>query len=277
MRFALDDFGTGYSSLGYINKFPFKKIKVDRSFVSGPNVGKKSDAIIRAVAEMGSTLDMDIVAEGLETIEQVQAVRDAGCTLGQGYYFSRAVPDYLAAMLLAQERGREPPARARVDLAPPLRGGVGQPAGSPAPRRPMARPSNRYCELLAEKTVKTGLFAVAMPRSAGLGPPAGRRCAFLRDAGPPRIADLKAARASAKDTADLHGSQEDRAHRRRQYRRHARPPRSEEGAGRHRPVRRRRRRAARARRSTSASAARSKASTPRSPAPTTMPTSPART
>ena len=107
VRFALDDFGTGYSSLGYINKFPFKKIKVDRSFVSGPNIGKKSDAIIRAVAEMGSTLDMDIVAEGLETIEQVEAVRRAGCTLGQGYYFSRAVPDYLAAMLLAQERERE--------------------------------------------------------------------------------------------------------------------------------------------------------------------------
>jgi EAL domain-containing protein (putative c-di-GMP-specific phosphodiesterase class I) len=104
VRFALDDFGTGYSSLGYINKFPFKKIKVDRSFVSGANIGRKSDAIIRAVAEMGATLDMDIVAEGLETIEQVEAVRAAGCTLGQGYYFSRAVPDYLAAMLLSQER-----------------------------------------------------------------------------------------------------------------------------------------------------------------------------
>jgi diguanylate cyclase (GGDEF)-like protein len=108
VRFALDDFGTGYSSLGYINQFPFKKIKVDRSFVSGPNIGRKSDAIIRAVAEMGSTLEMEIVAEGLETIEQVETVRNAGCTLGQGYYFSRAVPDFLAAMLLAQEReGRD--------------------------------------------------------------------------------------------------------------------------------------------------------------------------
>lgn len=103
VRFALDDIGTGYSSLGYINSFPFSKIKVDRSFVSGPNVGTKSDAIIRAVAEMGATLGMEIVAEGLETIEQVRAVRDAGCTLGQGYHFSRAVPDYLAAMLLAEE------------------------------------------------------------------------------------------------------------------------------------------------------------------------------
>ncbi|QFT78235.1 bifunctional diguanylate cyclase/phosphodiesterase [Erythrobacter sp. THAF29] len=107
VKFALDDFGTGYSSLGYINKYPFNKIKVDRSFVSGENVGRKSEAIIRAVAEMGSRLEMEIVAEGLETIEQVQAVRAAGCTLGQGYYFSRAVPDYLAAMLLAQEREDE--------------------------------------------------------------------------------------------------------------------------------------------------------------------------
>jgi diguanylate cyclase (GGDEF)-like protein len=111
VRFALDDFGTGYSSLGYINKFPFKKIKVDRSFVSGPNVGVKSDAIIRAVAEMASTLEMEIVAEGLETIDQVHAVRAAGCTLGQGYYFSRAVPDYLAAMLLAQEKDSDPAER----------------------------------------------------------------------------------------------------------------------------------------------------------------------
>ena len=107
VRFALDDFGTGYSSLGYINKYPFSKIKVDRSFVSGEQVGKKSEAIIRAVAEMGTTLGMDIVAEGLETIEQVKSVKDAGCNLGQGYYFSRAVPDYLAAMLLAQEREQE--------------------------------------------------------------------------------------------------------------------------------------------------------------------------
>ncbi|MEO0591388.1 MAG: EAL domain-containing protein, partial [Pseudomonadota bacterium] len=95
VRFALDDFGTGYSSLGYINTFPFKKIKVDRSFVSGAQVGRKSEAIIRAVAEMGARLEMEIVAEGLETIEQVQAVREAGCSLGQGFYFSRAVPDYL--------------------------------------------------------------------------------------------------------------------------------------------------------------------------------------
>ncbi len=106
VRFALDDFGTGFSSLSYINKFPFKKIKVDRSFVSGPNIDAKSDAIIRAVVELGSRLEMEIVAEGLETVDQVKVVRRAGCTLGQGYYFSRAVPDYMAAMLLADENDK---------------------------------------------------------------------------------------------------------------------------------------------------------------------------
>jgi diguanylate cyclase (GGDEF)-like protein len=104
VRFALDDFGTGYSSLGYLNKYPFSKIKIDRSFVSGESAGAKSDAIIRAVSGMAATLGMEIVAEGLETIGQVNAVREAGCTLGQGYYFSRAVPDYLAGMLITQER-----------------------------------------------------------------------------------------------------------------------------------------------------------------------------
>ncbi|MDC8755442.1 EAL domain-containing protein [Erythrobacter sp. sf7] len=104
VKFALDDFGTGFSSLSYINTFPFSKIKVDRSFVSSMQVGRRSEAIIRAVAEMGSTLGMEIVAEGVEDIEQLQAVRAAGCTLGQGYYFSRAVPDHLAAILLSKER-----------------------------------------------------------------------------------------------------------------------------------------------------------------------------
>ncbi len=111
VRFALDDFGTGYSSLSYLSKYPFSKIKVDRSFVSGSHAGEKSDAIIRAVSGMGATLGMAIVAEGLETIEQVNAVRLAGCTMGQGYYFSRAVPDYQAAMLLAKEQ----------DVAEPMR------------------------------------------------------------------------------------------------------------------------------------------------------------
>ena len=107
VRFALDDFGTGYSSLSYINQWPFSKIKVDRSFVSGAQAGRKSDAIIRAVSQMGRTLGIEIVAEGLETTEQVKAVRFAGCTLGQGYHFSRAIPAYQASLLLAEDRSSQ--------------------------------------------------------------------------------------------------------------------------------------------------------------------------
>jgi len=110
VRFALDDFGTGYSSLGYLAKYPFSKIKIDRSFVSGLSAGPSAHAIIRAVSGMGRTLGMEIVAEGLETLEQVQAVTEAGCTQGQGWYFSRAVPDYLATMLIAQEQHSFAPA-----------------------------------------------------------------------------------------------------------------------------------------------------------------------
>ncbi|MEL1250680.1 putative bifunctional diguanylate cyclase/phosphodiesterase [Aurantiacibacter gilvus] len=103
VSFSLDDFGMGSSSLHYIHRYPFRAIKVDRSFISGPRIGRESEAIVRAVAEMGATLNMEVVAEGLETIEQVQKAQQTGCTLGQGYYFSRAVPDYLAVMLLSQE------------------------------------------------------------------------------------------------------------------------------------------------------------------------------
>lgn len=99
VRFALDDFGTGYSSLSYLHSYNFSKIKVDRSFVSGPNAGSKSDAIIRAVAELASTLDMRIVAEGIENSDHARSVQAAGCTQGQGYYFSRPVAEIQASRM----------------------------------------------------------------------------------------------------------------------------------------------------------------------------------
>ncbi len=111
VQFALDDFGTGYSSLHYIRKYPFRTIKVDRSFVSVPGVDKRNDAIIRAVASMGETLGLDIVAEGLETAEQVRSVRSAGCTLGQGFHFSGAVPEHMARKLLDDETACRVPTR----------------------------------------------------------------------------------------------------------------------------------------------------------------------
>ncbi|RIV93459.1 bifunctional diguanylate cyclase/phosphodiesterase [Aurantiacibacter xanthus] len=107
VHFALDDFGTGYSSLSYLHRYHFDKIKIDRSFVCGPQVGPHSDAIIRAVAGMGRKLGMEIVAEGIETAEQAHSLRSAGCTLGQGFYFSRAVTAPEAQKLLDQEEGKQ--------------------------------------------------------------------------------------------------------------------------------------------------------------------------
>lgn len=104
VRFTLADVGTGHASLDYITRYPFSAIKVDRSLVSGPVMGHSHAAIIRAVADFGETLGMATVAVGLETAEQVDMVRRAGCTLGQGWHFSRAVPQEQALHLLADRQ-----------------------------------------------------------------------------------------------------------------------------------------------------------------------------
>jgi diguanylate cyclase (GGDEF)-like protein len=86
---ALDDFGTGYSSLAYLWKFPFDKVKVDRSFVTQMEVDPKAAAIVNTVVALGRTLDLTVTAEGVETPEQAKALKDAGCDQGQGYLFGR--------------------------------------------------------------------------------------------------------------------------------------------------------------------------------------------
>lgn len=90
---ALDDFGTGYSSLGYLRKLRFSTIKVDRSFVQGAAQGNnESIAIIRAVVAMAQSLEMTTTAEGVESAEEAQMIREMGCTKIQGYYFGRPMP-----------------------------------------------------------------------------------------------------------------------------------------------------------------------------------------
>ncbi|MDP3896081.1 MAG: EAL domain-containing protein, partial [Mesorhizobium sp.] len=91
IRIALDDFGTGYSSLGYLQKFPFSKIKIDRSFVSGLPQNEESQAIVRAVIGLGQALGMRVTAEGVETQEQFDWIK-SGCDEAQGYFLSRPVP-----------------------------------------------------------------------------------------------------------------------------------------------------------------------------------------
>jgi EAL domain-containing protein (putative c-di-GMP-specific phosphodiesterase class I) len=92
VRIAMDDFGTGYSSLSYLQSFPFDKIKIDRSFIEGIADGGGSLNIVRAVTAMANGLGMITTAEGVETPEQLEAVRAEGCTEMQGFLFSPAVP-----------------------------------------------------------------------------------------------------------------------------------------------------------------------------------------
>jgi diguanylate cyclase (GGDEF)-like protein len=89
---ALDDFGTGYSSLSYLHSFPFNKIKIDQSFVRDLLTNKESLSIVRAVTGLGKSLGIKTIAEGVETLEQLNRLRDKGCTEAQGYFFSRPRP-----------------------------------------------------------------------------------------------------------------------------------------------------------------------------------------
>jgi diguanylate cyclase (GGDEF)-like protein len=89
---ALDDFGTGYSSLSYLQRFPFDKIKIDRSFIRDITQPRGSSTIIQAVVNIARSRDMTTTAEGVETQEQLDALRALGCTQMQGYLFSAAVP-----------------------------------------------------------------------------------------------------------------------------------------------------------------------------------------
>jgi len=91
---ALDDFGTGYSSLGYVHRFPLKMIKIDRSFIApiGAAASPRSWAVVGAILALARSLGLEVVAEGIETQAQREALLSMGCAFGQGYLFGRAQP-----------------------------------------------------------------------------------------------------------------------------------------------------------------------------------------
>jgi diguanylate cyclase (GGDEF)-like protein len=105
---VLDDFGIGYSSMRYLQEFAFDKIKIDKSFIQSMASHSDSAAIVCAVAALGRSLDIETIAEGVETAEQLALLRNAGCPLAQGFLFSQPVP--------APELGFEPPDALRLDV-----------------------------------------------------------------------------------------------------------------------------------------------------------------
>ncbi|CAI8798636.1 MULTISPECIES: putative bifunctional diguanylate cyclase/phosphodiesterase [Pseudomonas] len=100
VRLALDDFGTGYSSLSYLRRFPIDVLKIDQSFVRGLHENSQDAQLISAIIGMGKSLELNIIAEGVETLEQLNFLRAQHCEEGQGFLFSKAVPAKDFAQLL---------------------------------------------------------------------------------------------------------------------------------------------------------------------------------
>jgi diguanylate cyclase (GGDEF)-like protein/PAS domain S-box-containing protein len=103
VRLALDDFGTGYSSLSYLHRLPVDILKIDRSFVSAVAGSPEESALVRAIVQLGQTLALETVAEGVETSEQLAELRRLDCQLGQGYYFAKPLDEGGVGELLERE------------------------------------------------------------------------------------------------------------------------------------------------------------------------------
>lgn len=102
VNLSTDDFGTGYSSLSYLQRFPFERLKIDRSFINMMDTDAKSGAIVKTILMLGENLNIEVVAEGIETVSQLEKLRSLGCSIGQGFLFSRpidreAAEDFLAS------------------------------------------------------------------------------------------------------------------------------------------------------------------------------------
>jgi diguanylate cyclase (GGDEF)-like protein len=115
---AIDDFGTGYSSLAYLRQFPFDYLKIDRSFVARLANSPVDRAMVAAIVALVEALGIDVVAEGVETPEQLAAVRELGCDLAQGLLFLPAVApaDLLATLVMRRGDGSTAPAAASPDM-----------------------------------------------------------------------------------------------------------------------------------------------------------------
>ena len=109
VRLAMDDFGTGYSSLSYLSRFPVDILKMDRSFLQS---GKADSGLAAAIVSLGETLDLQVVAEGIEMPEQLASLLNLGCELGQGFLFAKAMPlpsvvEYLGSATADQPQADE--------------------------------------------------------------------------------------------------------------------------------------------------------------------------
>ena len=106
VKLSIDDFGTGYSSLGYLKRFPVDSVKIDRSFVDGLGTDPEDSAIVAAVVSLGHALGLEVVAEGVETEQQLDELRDLGCESAQGFLFAPPQPAPDVEQMITRGRWR---------------------------------------------------------------------------------------------------------------------------------------------------------------------------
>jgi diguanylate cyclase (GGDEF)-like protein len=121
VRIAMDDFGTGHSSLGNLRKFPFDKIKIDRSFISDGEDEPGAEAIVQTIIAMGHSLGLTITAEGVETPRQLAMLRSNGCTFVQGFLLARPIPAEQLRLNESRNGWLQPQSHAPMVVAPPVR------------------------------------------------------------------------------------------------------------------------------------------------------------
>jgi EAL domain-containing protein (putative c-di-GMP-specific phosphodiesterase class I) len=109
VRLAIDDFGTGYSSLSYLRRFPLDTLKIDKSFVAALGRDRETEAIVRAVARLGQELGLEVTAEGIESLDHLERVREAGCHRGQGYLFGQPPPAEAVGAMIEHGLPAKPP------------------------------------------------------------------------------------------------------------------------------------------------------------------------
>ena len=115
VHLSIDDFGTGYTSMAWLRRLPVNELKIDRSFVIGMTHAEQDAVLVRTAIDLGHNLAMTVVAEGVEGPEHVDALRDLGCDIAQGYHYARPMPAHDVTDLLRRAdthhpRGREPAA-----------------------------------------------------------------------------------------------------------------------------------------------------------------------
>ncbi len=149
---SIDDFGTGYSSLEYLHRMPIDEVKIDQSFVAGLGTDAENTAIVASVISLAHAMDLDVVAEGVETHEQLARLRSLGCDFAQGYLFARPMPpseidDHLAADAAGQH-------------LPNTLDGVSPPAGGQAPDSALVVDDAADVRMLARMSLTAAGFIV---------------------------------------------------------------------------------------------------------------------